>query len=53
MAFLDVALAVLIILMLVIIIWSKIENQRILDTIIEMKEIIATFGGNAVDKVKK
>jgi len=40
MAALDNFLVVSIIIFIVLIIWSRIMNQRVLDTVLEIKEIV-------------
>jgi len=41
--FVDNALVVIIICSLILAIWSKISNQRIVDTLYQLKEFIQSF----------
>jgi len=43
MAFLDTALVVIIILFIILLIWSRVMGQRIIDSLYEIKEFIASF----------
>jgi len=45
MAWLDTFLVISIILFLILIVWSRIMGQRMLDTIVEIKEILASLKG--------
>ena len=40
MAWLDILLVVLIITFIILIVWSKIMGQRMLDTVVEIKDMI-------------
>lgn len=45
MAWLDVSLVILIILFIILLVWSKIMQQSMLDTVVEIKEMIAEIKG--------
>jgi hypothetical protein len=45
----DTLLVVAIITFIILIIWSRVENQRIADTISEIKEIIVSLKPAAVE----
>lgn len=41
MAWLDVSLVILIILFIIMLVWSKVMQQSMVDTLIEIKDMIA------------
>ena len=41
MAFLDVSLVVIIILFIILLVWSRVQSQSILDTVVEIKDIVS------------
>ena len=44
MTWIDTSLVIIIILFIVLLVWSKIMGQRMLDTVLEIKEIVLEVG---------
>ena len=52
MTWFDIALVVVILTFLILIIWSRVQDQTMLDTVVEIKEIIAVIGESFKDKAE-
>jgi hypothetical protein len=45
MAFLDIAIVTFIVLFIVFLVWSRVMNQSMLDTLTEIKDILSELKG--------
>lgn len=49
MTWVDSALAAVIILFIIVMVWSRIQQQRMFDTMKEIKDIVLMIGGKVTD----
>jgi hypothetical protein len=52
MNLLEISITVGIVSFIVLMVWSKLQNQRIYDTVMEIRDILNGLGGTTKDKIK-
>lgn len=52
MTLLDILIPVSIILFIILLVWSRVQQQKMIDTVVELKQIISNVFGTTEEVVK-